>query len=142
MPRHHGDTGSQPKALEGSPYQSLLSPFGINMKRALAPLGACLVLMTACEGVQIGSDALSLNLTPRQAQACRDATRDALAEHNVYEEWIRRIHYQAIRPSRRSSSTRPTGFEAWVFPQSGGGVLVVELTIDCQVRRVRAQGTR
>ena len=110
--------------------------------QALALLGAGLVLMTACEGVPIGSDALSLNLTPRQAQACRDATRDALAEHNVYEEWIRRIHYQAIRPSRRSSSTRPTGFEAWVFPQSGGGVLVVELTIDCQVRRVRAQGTR
>jgi hypothetical protein len=110
--------------------------------RALALLGAGLVLMTACEGAQIGGDALSLNLPPQQSQACRNATRDALAEHNVSEEWIRGIYYQAIRPSRRSSSTRPTGFEAWVYPRDGNGVLVVELSINCQVRRVRAQGTR
>jgi hypothetical protein len=110
--------------------------------RALALLGAALVLMTACEGLQIGSDALSLNLPPQQSQACRDATRDALAEQNVTEDWIRSIHYQAIRPSRRSSSTRPTGFEAWVYPRDGNGVLVVELSMNCQVRRIRAQGTR
>jgi hypothetical protein len=110
--------------------------------RALALLGAGLVLMTACEGVPIGSDALSLNLPAQQSQACRDATRDALAEQNVSEEWIRSINYQAIVPSRRSNSTRPTGFEAWVYPRDGNGVLVVELTINCRVRRVRAQGTR
>jgi hypothetical protein len=98
--------------------------------------------MTACEGAQIGGDALSLNLPPQQSQACRDATRVALAEQNVSEEWVRSIYYQAISPSRRSSSTRPTGFEAWVYPKDGQGVLVVELTTTCQVRRVRTQGTR
>jgi len=27
---HHGDTGSEPKALKGRPYESLLSPFGMS----------------------------------------------------------------------------------------------------------------
>jgi len=110
--------------------------------RALASLGAGLVLITACEVVQTENDALSLSLPPQQSQACRDATRDALAEQEISAEEIRSIYYQAILPSRRSSSTRATGFEAWVYPENGGEVLIVELTATCRVRRVRAQGTR
>ena len=108
----------------------------------LALIGAGVLQLSACEGVQIGGDALSMHLTPRQAQVCRDAVRDVLLERNVSEDWIRRIHYQAIRRTTRGTGTRISGFEAWVYPKEGRGALVVELTEVCHVRRIWAQGTR
>ena len=101
-----------------------------------------LLFLAACEGVQVGGDALTMNLPPDRAQQCRDAVRGALAEHNITESWIRRVHYQAIRSQSRRGSTRTAGFEAWVFPKQGGGAVVVELSNNCDVRRVWAQGTR
>jgi hypothetical protein len=109
----------------------------------LRPAAGLLCLsLWACEGVQVGGDALSMNLTPAQAQVCRDAVRDAMAARNVTPEWIRRVHYQAIRSSTRTGSTRVQGFEAWVFPKDGGGTIIVELSPNCQVTRVWARGTR
>jgi hypothetical protein len=108
----------------------------------IAWFGASLILLAACEGVQLGGDALSMNLPPRQAQICRDAVRDAMAERNVTAEWIRRVHYQAIRSSSRTGSTRVLGFEAWVYPKDGRGAVVVELSTSCEVRRIWARGSR
>jgi hypothetical protein len=68
--------------------------------------------------------------------------RNAMAERNVTEDWIRRVHYQAIRNPSRTGSTRIEGFQAWVYPRQGRGALVVELSNSCQVRRVWAQGMR
>ncbi len=109
----------------------------LNAIQAFALFGGGLVLLSACEGIQIGADALVQHLPPGQDQACRAAVRDALAEKNVSEDWIRRVHYRAVRAGNRIS-----GFEAWVYPKEGRGALVVELSTDCRVRRVWARGTR
>ncbi len=105
--------------------------------RGIFSIGFGLLVLGACEGVQIGSDALVRHLPPGQDQVCRTAVRDALAEKNVSEDWIRRIHYQAIRTRNRIS-----GFQAWVYPKEGRGALVVELSDQCQVRRIWASGSR
>ncbi len=96
-----------------------------------------LLVLGACEGIQIGSDALVLHLPPGQDQVCRAAVRDALAEKNISEDWSRRIHYQAVRARNRIS-----GFQAWVYPKEGSGALVVELSNQCRVTRIWASGTR
>ncbi len=96
-----------------------------------------LLVLGACEGVQFGSDALVQNLPPGKDQVCRTAVRDALAEKNVSQDWIDRIHYQAIRAGNRVS-----GFQAWVYPKDGRGALVVELSNRCRVRRIWASGLR
>lgn len=109
----------------------------LNAIRALALYGGALLLVSACEGVQIGEDALVKHLPPGQDQACRAAVRDALAEKGVSEDWIRRLHYRAVRAGNRIS-----GFEAWVYPKEGSGVLVVELSTKCRVTRIWARGMR
>ena len=110
-------------------------PFGARPVSAL--LGVGLLLLSACEGIQIGGDALVQHLPPGQDQACRAAVRDALAQKGVSQDWIRRLHYQALR-----AGGRVTGFEAWVYPHDGGGALVVELSTTCQVTRIWARGMR
>ena len=105
--------------------------------RRLAYLGVGLGLLSGCEGFYIGSDALVQHLPPGQDQVCRAAVRGALAEKNVTEEWIRRVHYQPVRFGNRLQ-----GFEAWVYPKDGDGALVVELSAECQVTRIWARGTR
>lgn len=109
----------------------------LNAIRALALYSGGLLFLSACEGVQIGEDALVQHLPPGQDKACRAAVRDALAEKNVTEDWIRRLHYQAVRAGNRIS-----GFEAWVFPKEGRGALVVELSTKCRVTRIWARGLR
>ena len=104
---------------------------------AFALFGAGLFLLSSCDGIRTGGDGLSMHLPPVEAQVCRDAVRDALAERNVTEDWIERIRYQVARRGRRI-----TGVEAWVYPKEGGGALVVELTDTCRVRRVWARGMR
>ena len=104
---------------------------------AFVLFGAGLFLLSACEGVQIGADALVKHLPPGQDQACRAAVRDALAEKNVSEDWIRRVHYRAIR-----AGNRIRGFEAWVYPKEGRGALVVELSEKCRVTRIWSRGMR
>ena len=99
--------------------------------------GAGLFLLSACGGIQIGSDALVKHLPPGQDQVCRAAVREALAQRNVSQDWIKRVHYQALR-----TGSRIAGFEAWVYPKDGRGALVVELSATCQVRRIWAHGTR
>lgn len=104
---------------------------------AAALFGAGLFLLSSCDGIRTGGDGLSMHLPPVEAQVCRDAVRDALAERNVTEDWIGRIRYQVRRAGRRI-----TGVEAWVHPKAGGGVLVVELTDTCRVTRIWARGMR
>lgn len=106
------------------------------MQRAVA-IGLGLFLLGACEGFQIGEDALIQHLPPGRDQACRAAVRDALAEKNVADDWVRRIFYRAVR-----EGDRITGFEAWVYPHEGNGVLVVVLSKQCQVTRIWARGLR
>ena len=96
-----------------------------------------LFVLGACEGVRIGSDALVQHLPPGQDQVCRTAVRNALAKTNVSQDWIRRVNYKAVRVGNRIS-----GFQAWVYPKEGGGVLVVELSDQCRVRRIWASGLR
>ncbi len=105
--------------------------------RPLACFGVGLGLLSGCEGFYIGSDALIQHLPPGQDQVCRAAVRDALAEKNVTEDWIRRVHYQPVRFGHRLE-----GFEAWVYPKDGGGALVVELSNECRVTRIWARGMR
>lgn len=102
-----------------------------------AILGACLLLSSSCESLQIGHDGLSMHLSNQKAQVCRDAVKVALAERNVTEDWIDRIRYKAHRRGRHA-----TGFQAWVYPKEGGGVLVVELSQVCRVTRIWARGLR
>lgn len=104
---------------------------------ASALYSSSLLLLNGCEGIQIGEDALVKHLPPGQDQACRAAVVEALAEKNVSEEWVRRLHYRAVRAGNRIS-----GFEAWVYPKDGGGVLVVGLSMECRVTRIWARGTR
>jgi hypothetical protein len=79
-------------------------------------MGLGLLLLGACEGFQIGDDALIQHLPPGQDRVCRAAVREALAEKNVSEDWVRRIFYRAVREGNRI-----TGFEAWVYPEDGLG---------------------
>lgn len=112
----------------------------LNLGRAIwlvILLSAVAITLEACGGVKLTRDALIQHLPPGQDQACRVAVRDALAQRNVTEDWIRRVSYQEIRSGRRV-----TGFEAWVFPKDGGGALVVELSMQCRVTRIWARGTR
>jgi hypothetical protein len=105
--------------------------------RAVVLLGIGLLFLGACDGIQLGGDALVQHLPPGQDQVCRAAVRDALAEKNVSEDWIERVRYRTVR-----AGSRVTGFEAWVSPKEGRGALVVELTNMCQVRRIWAHGAR
>lgn len=105
--------------------------------RRLAYFGVGLGLLSGCQGFYIGSDALVQHLPPGRDQVCRAAVQDALAEKNVSEDWIRRVHYQPVR-----AGNRVRGFEAWVYPKEGGGALVVELTDECRVTQIWARGTR
>jgi hypothetical protein len=104
---------------------------------ASALFTAGLFLLSACDGIQLGGDALVQHLPPGQDQVCRAAVRNALAERNVSQDWIERVRYRALR-----AGSRITGFEAWVSPKEGSGALVVELSTTCQVRRIWAHGTR
>jgi len=112
-------------------------PQRLNAIQAFIIFAGGLFLLSACEGFQIGDDALVQHLPPGQDLACRAAVRDALAGKNVSEDWIRRVHYRAVRAGNRIS-----GFEAWVYPREGRGALVVELTTDCRVTWIWARGMR
>ena len=115
----------------------------LRIMATLALLGAGLLLLSACEGVRFGGgDGLSLHLTPREAQVCRDNVHNALVQRNVTKDWVQRIQYHAVRRNTRGARGRVSGFQAWVHPRSGGGVLVVELTEFCIVRQVWARGAR
>jgi len=96
-------------------------------------LGAAVLFVSACEGVNLGTDQLQKNLTPRQEQACRDAARQAVAQQNISEDRIRRVHYQRIVSNSHGTSSRITGFEAWIYPKEGTGALVFVLNEACQV---------
>jgi hypothetical protein len=87
---------------------------------------ASLLFLTlwACEGVQVGGDALSMNLPPRQAQVCRDAVRDAMAARNVTAEWIRRVHYQAILRRMAAAPSSSSSRQAVGSQGSGRGARV------------------
>ncbi len=107
----------------------------------LALTGAVLIAISACE-IRVGRDPLVSNLSRDQAQACRQAVRNALAERGVSEDWIRQVSYHTRTSHTGGTSSRITGFDAWVFPKEGRGALVVELSETCRVRRVWAHGTR
>ena len=97
---------------------------------------AALAVLGACGGVQLGSDALSRNLPPDQAQLCREAVADAMLREGISTNALKNVDYQAVDGGNSRSTTRIRGYQAWVYPQSGGAWLV-ELTTTCQVRDVR-----
>ncbi len=101
---------------------------------------AALLFLAACDGVSFGRDPLA-QLPPRERQACRDAVNNALAERNVREDWIKSINFREVRGSTRGRG-RLIGFEAWVRPREGGGAIVVELSMACQVTSIWARGLR
>lgn len=113
--------------------------FGAKLPSALFCL--MLFLLSACGGIRIGADQMTQNLTPQQAEACRNAARQAVAQQGISEDRIRRVHYQRVMAKSRGASNRITGFEAWVYPKEGRGALVVVLTEACAVKRVWAHGT-
>lgn len=116
-------------------YRSYGPCFG----RALALVGGGLLsscILASCISVGLNPNGLDRNLPPAQAQDCRDAVSDALIEEGVSPQAVKNVDYQAVDEANPRSSNRLRGFEAWVYPQSGGA-LVVELSASCQVRDVR-----
>ncbi|MDJ0609228.1 MAG: hypothetical protein QNJ67_09650 [Kiloniellales bacterium] len=110
------------------------------MPTARPLLAAALLLTVACDGVSFGRDPLA-QLPPRERQLCRDAVNDALASKNVGKDWIESIRFREVRGTTRGRG-RLVGFEAWVRPKEGGGAIVVELSVACQVTSIWARGLR
>ncbi len=92
--------------------------------------------LSACGGVKLG-DALTRDLPPGQAAACRQAVADELTRQGVRSENIRLIHYQKQTTSLRGASREGSGYQAWVYPKVGRDALIIELSEGCQVRGVR-----
>jgi len=108
--------------------------FFLNPGRISTLTGLC--LLGACSGVDVGGDGLSSNLPPAKAQVCREAVADALLNEGIAPQAVKSVAYQAVEEGGSRSSGRLRGFQAWVYPQSGGAWLV-ELSNVCQVRDVR-----
>ncbi len=91
----------------------------------------------ACGGVEFG-DALTRDLTPAQAAACRQVVDEEVARQGIGTEQVRRIHYQRRSISQRGATRQGAGYEAWVYPKKKGpGAMIIELSESCQVRDVR-----
>ena len=92
----------------------------------------------ACGGVEFG-DALTRDLTPAQAAACRQVVDEEVARQGIGTEQVRRrIHYQRRSISQRGATPQGAGYEAWVYPKKeGSGAMIIELSESCQVRDVR-----
>ncbi len=100
----------------------------------LAPL---LCGLGACDLVEMG-DALTRDLTPAQAAACRQVVAEEVARQGIGTDQVRRIHYQRRSLSQRGATRQGAGYEAWVYPKKeGSGALIIELSESCQVRDVR-----
>ena len=110
------------------------------MPAAWPPLAAALLMTAACDNVSFGRDPLA-QLPPRERQACRDAVNNALAKKNVGKDWIESIRFREVRGTTRGRG-RLVGFQAWVRPKEGGGAIVVELSMACQVTNIWARGLR
>ena len=108
----------------------------------LSPFAAVLLLLTACGSFERGGDGLSNHLTPREARVCRDNVRAELLSHGVTDQWVQRIQYHVTGRNSRYGRGPVSGFEAWVHPRSGGGVIVIELTEFCIVRQIWTRGSR
>ena len=102
--------------------------------RLLAVLG--LGGLAACGGVEVNPDGLSRNLPPDRAQVCRNAVSDALIREGIDPGALKNVDYQAVEGAGPRNSNRLRGFQAWVYPKSGGALLV-ELSQTCQVQDVR-----
>ena len=109
------------------------------MKQPLrhVPLASLLFGLGACGGVEFG-DALTRDLTPAQAAACRQVVDEEVARQGIGTEQVRRIWYQRRSVSQRGATRQGAGYEAWVYPKkAGSGAMIIELSESCQVRDVR-----
>ena len=93
--------------------------------------------LSACGLVGPG-DALTRDMTPQQAAACRRAVAEEIARQGILPEQVRRVHYQRISGSQRGAIRQGAGYEAWVYPKKEGpGALIIELSEGCQIRGAR-----
>lgn len=99
-------------------------------------------LVGACDGIRITRDPLVANLTPSEAEACRQAVRNELLSRNVPPSWVSEVRYVPRYAHVQGSSNRITGYNAWVYPRHGNGALVVELSEACRVTDVWSRGLR
>ncbi len=100
-------------------------------------LASLLSGLGACGGVEFG-DALTRDLTPAQAAACRQVVDEEVARQGIGTEQVRRIHFQRRSISQRGATRLGAGYEAWVYPKkAGSGAMIIELSESCQVRDVR-----
>jgi hypothetical protein len=100
-------------------------------------LGSLLAGLGACDLVELG-DALTRDLPPAQAAACRQAVAEEIARQGIAEDQVRRIYYQRVSLARRGAARTGAGFLAWVYPKKEGpGAMIVEISESCQVREVR-----
>jgi hypothetical protein len=100
-------------------------------------LASLLYGLGACGGVEFG-DALTRDLTPAQAAACRQVVDEEVARQGIGTEQVRRIWYQRRSVSQRGATRQGAGYEAWVYPKkAGSGAMIIELSESCQVRDVR-----
>ena len=100
-------------------------------------LASLLYGLGACGLVEMG-DALTRDLAPAQAAACRQVVAEEVARQGIGTDQVRRIHYQRISLSQRGATRQGAGYEAWVYPKmEGPGAMIIELSESCQVRDVR-----
>lgn len=100
-------------------------------------LASLLYGLGACAGVEFG-DALTRDLTPAQAAACRQVVAEEVARQGISTEQVRRIYYQSQSLSQRGAIRQGAGYQVWVYPKkAGSGAMIIELSGSCQVRDVR-----
>jgi hypothetical protein len=100
-------------------------------------LASLLYGLGACGLVEMG-DALTRDLAPAQAAACRQVVAEEVARQGIGTDQVRRIHYQRISLSQHGATRQGAGYEAWVYPKKEGpGAMIIELSESCQVRDVR-----
>ena len=107
------------------------------MPRCLS-LIAAVWLASACGGARITQDPLVANLSASEAQACRQAVLKELARREISTDSVRRVHFLQRYANTRGTSSRVTGYDAWVDPKQGEGTLVIRLSERCRVTDVWA----
>ncbi len=100
-------------------------------------LASLLYGLGTCGGIEFG-DALTRDLTPAQAAACRQVVDEEVARQGIGTEQVRRIWYQRRSLSQRGATRQGAGHDAWVYPKkAGSGAMIIELSESCQARDVR-----
>ncbi len=73
-------------------------------------------------------------------RACKAAVRERLDRMGVSPNNVRSISFTISRRGNRRSGTSPKGYNGWVRLNSCSGHLVMDLDLQCRVKRVYTKG--